>query len=194
MTTTPKTASRAASRLLLVSAVVAALAGCDDAPTTAVVENAYAADAGVGDAPTVFRLWWVTTLFPSPVAAGATSEPERTTPGSDFAYALLAPGWSPDDGGQPPRLVAVKSRTKLSVAVHDVLRIVVSDDTFTGDCAGGDPLDVDDAKLIVERIFPGAFAGSIYDPTTCTATAAASDASVLDARAGEAGADEASRP
>jgi hypothetical protein len=166
--------------IIAAACVAPTLAGCDDAPTTAVVENGFAAPKGGGaaGAVTVYKTWWVTTLFPDAVASGETSAPERTIPAADYAYALLAPGWSPSDGGAPAHLVAVKSTAKLSVAVHGVLRIVVSDDTFTGDCAAGAPLGADDARLIVERIFPGDFAGSVYDPSTCVSTPARSDGSV----------------
>jgi hypothetical protein len=75
----------------------------------------------------------------------------------------------------PARLIAVKSAAKLSVAVHGVLRIVVSDDTFTGDCAAGAPLGAEDAQLIVERIFPGELTGSTYDPATCMTSPTGSD-------------------
>jgi hypothetical protein len=179
------TVTRRLTRAALVLGCALAAAGCDDAPTTAIVRDAYplAADAGPGGAMTVYEVWWGTTLFARPVAAGATSETERTIPGSDYAYALLAPGWSPEDGGRPARLVALKSTAKLSVAVHDQLDIDVSDDTFTGDCAAGAPLDADDARLVVERIFPGDFAGVIYDPATCTAAPAAADGGVADGAA-----------
>jgi len=163
--------TRLRTSLVALATLLAPLAGCDDTPTTAVVTNAYAPAA----ATSVFEVWWSTTLFPRPVAAGATSETERTVPASDFAYALLAPGWSPESGGAPPRLVAVRSADPLSVAAHDRLRIVVSPDTFVGDCATGPPLDEDDAQLIVERIFPGAFAGASYDPATCRTTPASGD-------------------
>jgi hypothetical protein len=152
-----------------------AVCGCNDAPTTAVIENGYAiaSDAGAGASPvaiTVFKAWWATTSFPFPVTPAASSETERTIPGSDFAYALLAPGWSPDDGGAPDRLIAIKSIQKLSVAAHQRLRITVSDQQFAGNCAAGSSLAADDAELVVERIFPGAFAGVTYDPVTCTST------------------------
>jgi len=161
------------------AALLAAIAGCDDAPTTAVVENAFEtpADAGAAGAMTVYEVWWGATLFPYPVGPGATSEVERTVPTDEFAYALLAPGWSPGAGGRPPRLVAARSRAKLTVPLHGRLEIAVSDDTFLGDCAGGGPLDADDARLVVERIFPGPFAGVTYDPATCTTTAVSADAS-----------------
>jgi hypothetical protein len=47
------------------------------------------------------------------------------------------------------------------------LRITVADETFIGDCASGKPLSSEDAQLIVERIFPGDFAGVTYDSTAC---------------------------
>jgi hypothetical protein len=163
--------------LVLLAAALVGSAGCDDAPTTAVVENGYAApDAGGAGPTSVYEVWWVTTLFPAAVAPGALSETERTIPATDFAYALLAPGWTPADGGTPPRLVAVRSAEKISAAAHDRLRIVVSDETFVGDCARGRPLDAADARFIVERIFPGPFAGKLYDPVTCsTASVSAQD-------------------
>jgi hypothetical protein len=161
---------------LTTASLLAPLAGCDDTPTTAIVENGFpASGAGSSGPTTVYEVWWVTTLFPNAVAPGSTSETERTIPAADFAYALLAPGWSPADGGRPARLIAARSANPLSVAVHDVLRIVVSPATFVGDCATGPPLDADDARFIVERIFPGDFAGVAYDPATCTTTAEASD-------------------
>jgi hypothetical protein len=162
----------------LAGAAVGTVAGCNDTPTTAQVENTFASDVDGASARTmtVYKAWWVTTLFPNPVAAQATSESERTIPASDFAYALLAPGWSPADGSRPPRLIAAKSAAQLSVAVHDRLHIEVSDDTFVGDCAAGKPLDADDARLIVERIFSGDFAGVVYDPATCTNGSQMSDA------------------
>ncbi len=116
--------SRLAQGLGFAAAVFCAV-GCDDAPTTAVVENAYPApgDAGLADAVTVFKVWWVTTLFPTPVAPGASSEIQRTIPGSDFAYALLAPGWLPEGETRPPRLVAMKSTQPLTATAHDLLTI-----------------------------------------------------------------------
>jgi hypothetical protein len=167
----------AAVAVAVAAAAPIALCGCNDSPTTAVVENGYplsddaGSDAGGGTATmTIFKAWWVTTLFPFPVGPAATSETERTIPGSDFAYALLAPGWSPDDGGAPGRLIAIKSTQKLSVAAHERLRITVSDDQFAGNCAAGSSLAPEDAQLIVERIFPGDFAGVTYDPATCAST------------------------
>ena len=81
--------SRHRCALGLAIALIAA-AGCNGDPTTAVVENGYPAAWRAGTM-TVFKVWWVTTLFPNPVAPEARSETERTIPASDFAYALLAP-------------------------------------------------------------------------------------------------------
>ena len=85
---------------LAVASLLATLAGCDDTPTTAVVENAFPAVSDAAPpAPTsvyptsVYRVWWVTTLFANAIAPGASSLTERTIPAADYAYALLAPGW-----------------------------------------------------------------------------------------------------
>jgi hypothetical protein len=153
-------------RLLLASSLLAGLllAGCDDNPTTAIVRNQFATTT------TVYKLWWVTTLFTTPVAPGDASETERTIPATDYAYALIAPEWP------PTQLVAVKSMAKLSATEHQLLTIDVSDDQFGGNCASGSLLSDDDARLITERIFPGDFAGLSYDAATCTSTPRQSDA------------------
>jgi hypothetical protein len=140
---------------LLLAGAGLTVGACDDTPTTAVVVNAYPAAGS-----TVTKVWWLTTLFPNAIDPGATSETERTVPGTDFAYALLA-------GAPPARPIALKSRQKLTAAAHEPMTIVVSDDTFAGDCAAGSTLDPDDARLITEQIFPGDFAGASYDPATC---------------------------
>jgi hypothetical protein len=177
------------------TAAILIVSGCDDKPATALVENGYPAAANgeaLADTITVFKTWWVTTLFPSPVVAGGSSETERTIPASDFAYALLAPGWSPDSVTPPPRLVAVKSLHKLAASAHDTLTITVSDDQFAGNCPAGAMLTDDDAHLIVERIFPGQFVGMSYDPATCTSLPTRSDGSVPDDAADSADAASAS--
>lgn len=169
----------------------ALILGCSNNPTTAVVENRYpvAHDGGSSTGTTVFKAWWVTTLFPTPVRPGATSETERTIPGSDYAYVLIAPGWVPDSDLLPARLIALKSISKLSATEHSLLTIAVSDEGFAGNCAAGSTLDADDARLIVERIFPGEFAGVTYDPATCASTPATADGSAPDGQAsGDAGA------
>jgi len=153
------------SRLLAVAAAASiGLGACNDTPTTAVVTNGFAATTAVS----VYKLWWLETLFPDAVAPGAASAVQRTIPGSDYAYALLAPGWSAADG--PPRtLVPIKSAAKLTAYDHQLLRIIVAEATFTGDCVSS-VLTADDATLIRTQLFPGEFAGATYDPATCTTT------------------------
>ena len=143
--------------------------GCDDSPSTVVVINRF-------DDASVYKLWWNTTLIADPVPPLGASGAERTVPANDVAYALLAPVWSPASAGPPPSLIAIRSFEPLSVARGKALGIAVSDDTFVGNCAVGTPLDADTAAFIVERIFPGDFAGKRYDPATCSTTPATADA------------------
>jgi hypothetical protein len=143
--------------LVALAIVALPLAACNDAATTVFVAN------GSADL-TVSKVWWNATLIPESVAPRRASAVQRAVPGDDFAYALLAP------------LIPARSAQPLSVARGDQLEILVSDDTFVGDCAAGEPLDADTAQLIVERIFPGDFAGATYDPVTCTTTPASADA------------------
>jgi hypothetical protein len=165
------------------------LSGCNDTPATVVVGNGYPAspDSDAAATVTIYKLWWTTTLIADPVAPEGVSPIERTVPGSDYAYALLAPGWSPESGAPPAALIAARSAERLSVARGARLEIVVSDHTFVGNCAAGKPLDADSAALIVERIFPGAFAGARYDPATCVTSAAAGDAAAPDGGGTDAG-------
>jgi hypothetical protein len=154
--------------------VLSALSGCETAdPTIAVVDNGYAADA-------IFKAWWSVALFPDPVAAGQTSEPERVVPGTDVAYALLAPGWDPAAKDKPPTLVPIRTKAKLTVDRAGTLRVMISDATTVGNCAAGNPLSADDAAFIVDRIFPGEFAGMTYDPSTCTGRPVREDAGSVD--------------
>jgi len=153
-----------------------AVVGCNGDPTTVVVDNGFPAAADAAGTMTVFKVWWVTTLFPNPVAPEARSETERTIPASDFAYALLAPGWSPGSGAPPSQLVALKSAQPLTTAAHDLLTITVDDSHFAGNCAAGSPLDATDAQLIVGRIFPGEWPHAPTSASTCTTTPAVADA------------------
>jgi hypothetical protein len=154
-------------------------ASCDtEDPTTVVVDNAYPVVPAGGDVAkemTVFKVWWVTSLLPDAVPPGGAGQPERTVPNSDFAYALLAPGWDPSSPAPPPRLFAAKSASRLSAARGDTLHIHVSDDTFVGNCNAARPLSQDDATFITTRIFPAEFARMIYDSKSCTARAEAGD-------------------
>jgi hypothetical protein len=160
---------------LLLTALCAA--GCDAAnATSAVVDNDYAVvpDGGDAGAPvtemTVFKVWWSTSLLPDAVAPGSEGTPERTVPNTDFAYAVLAPGWDPSSAAPPARFLAVKSIAKLSAVRGDVLHVHVSDATFAGNCAAGKPLSQSDADLVTKRIFPAEFATVTYDASNCIAT------------------------
>jgi len=163
---------------LRVPLAVAALAGCATAdPTTAVVDNGYAAhDADPSTDVTAYKAWWSVALFPEPVAAGQSSDPIRVVPGNDFAYALLAPGWDPATGSTPASLIPVQTTQRISVDRGETLHILLSDSTTIGNCASGRPLSTEEAAFIVDRIFPGDFAGVVYDPSTCVATPIAEDA------------------
>lgn len=172
--------------LLGLAAGVVPLFGCNDAPATLVVVNSYPAqsDAAIAAPITIYKVWWKATLIVDPVPPDGASAVARTVPGSDHAYALLAPGWLPESGAPPTVLVAAQSAERLSLGRGAQLEILISDDTFIGNCAAGRPLDAESASLIVERIFPGDFAGASYDPTTCATTPIAGDAATPDDDAG----------
>ena len=146
------------------------LSGCNTSePTMAVLSNQYpsASDAGSPDSMAVYKGWWAVAQFPDPVAAGQVSDPVRVVEGSDYGYALLAPGWDPESGTLPPSLVPLRSAQKIEVARGDTLTFVVADDATVGNCAAGKPLAQDDADFITQRIFPGAFVGQTYDAAHC---------------------------
>jgi hypothetical protein len=133
-----------------------------ETPTTARVQNGY-------DGAVVYQVWYASTLFGDAIASGDSSEEERTVPGSDYVYALLAPGWDSASSLPPSRLLALRSKGKLDVMRGDVGLIVVSPRTFDGDCGAGGKLDQEAADLVTQRIFPGPFAGARYDADACLA-------------------------
>jgi hypothetical protein len=160
---------KAISSALVVLALFS-VAACDtEDATTAVVDDDYSA----ADAVVVYKVWWSTALFSTPVVPGAESDSSRVVTDDATAYALLAPGWDPTSGAPPTYLVAVKSKATLSVARGDELHIRLSDSTMTGRCAAGGGLMQADADFITQRIFPGDFAGGTYDAKTCRFTPAA---------------------
>ena len=181
----PPTLLLRATVAIVALTVLTALAACDtETPTTASVENDYPALADGGDPATqtvVYRAWFASTLFLDPVAPGATSGERRTVPTEDTVYVVLAVAWDPSSGASPTRLVALRSKGKLSVARGDLALIQVSPARFDGDCAAGSALSQDDADFVTQRIFPGLFAGTRYDATTCTVTPIPSDAGASDA-------------
>jgi hypothetical protein len=171
-------------RALSIASLLLALAACDtEDPSKAVVDNGFPASSGT----VVYRAWWVATYFADPVAGGATSTEQRSVPASDFAYAVLAPGWDPASGTAPATFVFVKSKAPLSVARGDTLHIVVDDQTFTGSCAANQPLSQDEADFITQRIFPGELGTMVYDAKTCALAPAASAASDAASDAGTDG-------
>ncbi len=139
-------------------ALLPLLFGCNTSDSTsAVLSNEYppASDAGSADSMPVYKGWWSVAQFPAPVAAGQVSDPVRVVQGSDYGYALLAPGWDPASSTPPKALVPLRSAQKISVARGDTLTFVVSDDATVGNCAAGKPLAQEDADFITQRIFPG---------------------------------------
>ncbi|MDP9000461.1 MAG: hypothetical protein M3O46_10165 [Myxococcota bacterium] len=167
---------------MLVSIVLLGAAACDtENPTMVVVDNGYAPVPDGGDPKTqmtVFKVWWVTSLLPDAVGPGGEGQPQRTVPNTDFAYALIAPGWDPSSPMPPTTFVAARSTVRLTATRGDTLRVHVSDNTFVGNCAVGMPLSQDDASFITQLIFPAEFAGSSYDAATCVATGSSADAGV----------------
>jgi hypothetical protein len=163
--------------LLLGLAGLAGAVGCDTgAATYAVVDDGYpapAGDGGTGPQDVIYRAWWSVTYFAAPLAAGAESDANRVIPATDYAYAVLAPGWDPTSGVPPTRLLPMRTKATLTVARGDTLHVVFSDATATGNCAAAQPLTQDEADLITKSIFPDEFAGATYDAATCTVTTSA---------------------
>ena len=181
--------ARARSFLLVaLASPAAALLGCDTAdPTLAVVDNGYPPppDGAESQQTAVVKVWWSVTLFPDPVAAGASSAENRVVPARDYAYALLAPGWSPLSPVPPSRLVVVRTREKVDVGRGGTTHITISPATTVGDCDAGSTLTQGETDAITQRIFPGDFAGHVYDASLCVTTS-----SILDgADAGDAAED-----
>jgi hypothetical protein len=175
-----------ASALVLCGTLLSACETSD--PTQAVFDNEYpASDAGSRASVTLYRGWWSVAQQTEPVLAGAESDPLRVVKGSDFAYALLAPGWDPESGTLPATLLPVRTKEKLSVARGDTLRIAISDATVLGNCATGSPLTQTDADVITQRIFPAEFAGQSYDAAACTASSTAASGAGGQGGAGDTG-------
>jgi hypothetical protein len=148
--------------------------GCDTSePTTAVLSNEYppVSEAGAADSMPVYKGWWSVAQFPEAVPAGQVSDAVRIVEGSDYGYALLAPGHAVATGAPPTALVALRSSQKLSVGRGELLTFVVSPRATVGDCKTSQPLSQDDADFITQRIFPVEFAGLRYDAATCTSSA-----------------------
>ena len=147
--------------------------GCNTSePTTAVLSNEYpsVSDATSAELMPVYKGWWSVAQFPEAVPAGQVSDPVRIVQGSDYGYALLAPGWDAATGAPPTTLIPLRSAQKLSVDRGELLTFVVSERATVGDCKASVPLSQDDADFITQRIFPGEFAGLAYDAASCTSS------------------------
>jgi hypothetical protein len=146
------------------------IAACNTSdPSSAVLANEYptASDAGSADSMAVYKGWWAVAQFADPVAAGQVSDPVRVVPGSDYGYALLAPGWDPSGDTPPATLIPLRSAQKLTVARGGTLNFVVSDEATLGNCSAGKPLTQEDADFITQRIFPVEFSNANYDAARC---------------------------
>jgi hypothetical protein len=162
------------TRVALAAAIACAAACSSENPTQVVVDDDYPPVPDGGDPSsevTVYKVWWVTTLMPDAVAPGGEGQVQRTVPGAGVAYAVLAPGWDPRSGSAPTRFLAAKSTASLAASQGHTLHIHVSDSTFDGNCAAGEPLSQDDADFVTQRIFPAEFAGQRYDAATCSVSA-----------------------
>src|ERR1041384_8181067 len=90
-------------------------AGCNTAePTTAALSNEYPLPSkpSSADDTAVYKGWWSVVQFPEPVLAGQVSDPVRIVQGTDYGYALLAPGWDVAVGERPTTLIPVRSAQK----------------------------------------------------------------------------------
>jgi hypothetical protein len=173
---------------VLLALCLAAGVGCSsENPTEVVADNDYPAVPDGGDSTTemtVYKVWWMTTLMPDAVMSGDEGQPQRTVPGAGVAYAVLAPGWDPRSAAPPSRFLAARSAASLTAKRGDTLHVRVSDATFDGNCAAGNPLSQAEADFVTERIFPAEFAGLVYDAATCSARLApegGADADEIDA-------------
>jgi hypothetical protein len=179
--------ARGAMLLTVLAALLSAgaLPACEgEDETTAVVDNAYPIDPTASI--TVYKVWWQVTLFSDPVGPGQSSRELRAAPATDYAYALLAPGWDPESPSPPKRLWLARSAFPLSVNRGRTLHVTVSDEFFVGDCHGTRRLAQADADFIAERIFPDEAAGRRYDATACAFVGDATDAGGEQADGGDA--------
>ena len=135
--------------------IVLLLCACDGA-TTIVVDDAYTDDTIVDE------VWWSQTLVSDPVAPGGESAPLRTTStddiGAQTAYVLAERGGA---------VFVAKTSMPLGVERGAELHVVVSPETVVGDCATSARLTQPEADFITASIFPGRFAGAVYDAATC---------------------------
>lgn len=128
------------------------MCACDDA-TTIVVDNAYTDDTIVDE------VWWSQTLVPDQVAPGGESPVYRTTPALETAYVVAE---------RAGNVFVARTTIPLGVERSAELHVVISPTTIVGDCAASSArLTQPEADFITQSIFPGRFAGAVYDAATC---------------------------
>lgn len=127
------------------------LCACDDA-TTIVVDDAYT------DGTIVDEVWWSQTLVPDEVAPGGESPVYRTTPAEGTAYVVAE---------RSGVVFVAKTAMPLGVERGAELHVVISPENIVGDCASNARLTQPEADFITQSIFPGRFAGAVYDAATC---------------------------
>jgi hypothetical protein len=153
----------------LLASVVATLAsGCKPASNTStfvVLDNAYPAQGKY----VIYQAFWQAVPFDTPIPPGTSSDPQNSVPASaNTAYAIVAPGWDPTSSTPPTAFLVLESRQGYGVHVGDTVHIPVSDVTFVGNCAAGNPLSQSEATFITQFVFPDIFASYAYDAATCT--------------------------
>ena len=132
-------------------ATVALVAGCQTDPTEAVVVNALPANAA--EPLTVYRAWYLSTLYVDPVAPESQSEQLRVGAGAEPAYALLAVAYDPEVG--PVRLVPARTRENVRLEAGETARVVFSASSSLIGCDGPDGLSREQYEFLAARIFPG---------------------------------------
>lgn len=142
--------------------------GCDTPSTTVVLTNGYPAGSG----QVIYRAFWQTVSFPTPLAPGEATDRQPALPSSEnTAYVVVAPGFTPGDGGMAPStFLVLQSRTGYALHLNGALGITVDDSSFAGNCAAGGALAQADADIITQRVFAADFAGLRYDAATCRTT------------------------
>lgn len=144
---------------------VVAAVGCEVPTTTVVVDNAYAPSSEL----VIYQAFWQAVRFSTPLAPGASSDPQNTVPASaNTAYVVLAPDFDPSNPAPPTAFVVLESSSGFAVDLDSNLEIAVDDSSFVGNCETGSQLDQAEADLITQRVFDDVFAGLVYDAATCT--------------------------
>jgi hypothetical protein len=146
----------------LVLAVMRLAPGCQGDLSQAVVVNEY--PANVTERYTVYKVWYRSTLFLEPVSPGQESGALRIGPGTEPAYALLAPSFDVDSGMRT--LVPARTREPVQTGPGDTGRLVFSPTGALVGCGGPNGLSREDYDVITTRIFPNDVVVP-FDPSGC---------------------------